>query len=263
MEFDVSSVARAVRDRFEHAIEIRALHLVGVHFCAERNAQDALNLMVSLNLPDDDENVIAQRFVEGRRQALSVRGALGGAGAGAAPSVVDGGGGPKKTRGYRIRSHGAQRPPAPARAGTGAGPRGKRLWSLGSGDDESWRSWRPGAALRGLASRVRAACRFCRVVVHSVRRREDDVAYAEADAAYEDFGAETTRPDPRRPRLERSDTVEWSPKRRPRWGVRWRLDVKHLFATDARPARVPRRSWTLTQGSRPRSLAGRRRPSLS
>jgi len=38
----------------------------------------------------------------------------------------------------------------------------------------------------------------------------------------------------RRLTLEREDTPVWSARRRPRWGVRWRLDVANLFATDVR-----------------------------
>ncbi|KAH8068669.1 hypothetical protein JL721_6529 [Aureococcus anophagefferens] len=67
LHFDAASVLRALRDRRREAVAVSELHLTGVHFCAKRNVQDALNLMVSLDLQDEDENIISQRFF--RREA--------------------------------------------------------------------------------------------------------------------------------------------------------------------------------------------------
>ena len=52
VEFDLASVFRAVRDRHQYAVRVSEVHLKGVHFVAERNDQDALNLAVPAPAPD-------------------------------------------------------------------------------------------------------------------------------------------------------------------------------------------------------------------
>ena len=190
IEFDLVSVWRAIFDRHGHAIEISELHIKGCHFTAARNTQDALNLMVALNLPDQDENVIARTLAR-RFDA---------AGADAADA-----------RGSRRAAWGG-RARAPSLLAPASSPR---------------RTTVGGAAARGcgraaalVAAPFRAAFACCRTVASVARGRQLDWDFADEPAAT--VANPLTGSFRRRPRPQ-EDTPLWSPRRRPRWGVRWRF----------------------------------------
>ncbi|KAJ1451667.1 hypothetical protein M885DRAFT_529278 [Pelagophyceae sp. CCMP2097] len=211
---DFHSLYTTLRGRTP-AINVHSVVVDGLDFHAERNKEDALNLWVALDLPDQDVNVVVNSLRGLRVDHFSER-ALPQPEA-CAPSA------PKNRRGasffWQSRKDLAKEA-APEATGEGEGRVGEEKGS------ESRRS-ETGRVEGGLAAKCGSALCF-RPLSAIARLLRGDRQKAISRARSSTFKDEFQRDAPlrtSRPPLQRRNTDVFDPRRRPRWGVPVRLDI--------------------------------------
>lgn len=193
LEVELGSALSAVR-RKSGAVKVTTIHLDGVSFRAERNVDDALNLWVALDLPDQDVNAVVKQLGS-------------------------------------LRSSATATTPDPSRSSTTECPRRTEVIEpLPPDDYERFRSsWSGPEGSPVVVDESRCGCLGASMCV----RRRGEAAAARQGESEEVPKKKTERTGSAINGVPyiRQDTLVGDPRRRPRWGVPLLFDVERVVAT--------------------------------
>lgn len=230
LEIDLGSVLDAIRARNQNAIKISNIHIDGVAFRASRNVDDALNLWVALDLPDQDVNAVVRNLGKLRTMAVAKE-------AVASSTVNDANESPIFSETARPLTSPDIIEPLPIneyeRLRRSSSERQVVCCPLGKAVDAMFRTCRGRKAESARTDDAGSRCKW--IALFSFLKRESQAAAVVESASTRE--SESTTFDGRlsgsqcQDNFRRQETMVGDPRRRPRWGVPFLFDIDRVVAT--------------------------------